>query len=169
VICFGQSSAARSEIKSDSVCIKRFEIVKFDGLNISQRLFDSWKVKKTEDSKSVLLQHKNSKSTISIYQTDVKAIVTDLLSRTHNKSDTENSDSVSTELLVGKLNEIDSLPNGKFKFSMMYSIIEADCEVIIAKLIISNQGVIARAKIGVDCVDCKKEFECMIESINNLK
>lgn len=166
---YGQSDVTVKEKKVDSVYTQSIERVDLEGLNISLKLSKSWKIKKTDKSKAVVLQHENSKSTISIYLTDPKSILNDILLKTEKQESIDCKNTVSTEMLVEKLNEISSFPNGEIKISIMSSLIEGDCKVTTTKLIINNNGFTAIAKTELNCVDCEKELEFIIESIQKAK
>jgi hypothetical protein len=163
---YGQSDMTTKENNIDS---SHTQSVELEDLNISLKLSKSWKVKKTDKSKSVVIKQENSKSTISIYLTDPKSILNDILLKTEKLGNIDCKSTVSTDMLVEKLNEINSFPDRKIKISIMSSLIEGDCKVTTTKLIVNNIGLTAIAKTELNCVNCEKESDSIIDSIQKVK
>jgi hypothetical protein len=163
---YGQSDMTTKENNIDS---SHTQSVELEDLNISLKLSKSWKVKKTDKSKFVVIKQENSKSTISIYLTDPKSILNDILLKTEKLGNIDCKSTVSTDMLVEKLNEINSFPDRKIKISIMSSLIEGDCKVTTTKLIVNNIGLTAIAKTELNCVNCEKESDSIIDSIQKVK
>jgi hypothetical protein len=167
--CYGQTGEKQNQSKPEPDYLPHHEIIHLKELNISLNLAENWKVKKIVKSKSVELKHINNSSTITIFLTDSKAIITEILEKSEKQNQNQGKDVVSPEMIVALLQEFDSLPNGSVKISSKSSETIGEYELISGVTVSNSIGFTSNAKIEVSCDDCKTEFEFMINSIQKLK
>jgi len=133
--------------------IKKTDIEKF---NISVELADNWKIKNSNQNKYILIENSDLKSSIRIQNSDYQETYKKILK---NKG---------LEKSKEYLNRLSELNNAKIKLSYNKSEIKEKTELISTDIIINSKAYFIKTNIPNNCSKCKKEFESMVSSIEQI-
>lgn len=180
VLCFfGFSIAGFSQVKEESsqnhATNKTFnsEYQNFKKLGVAIKIIDSWKMKKQDNQASIDFDNRENNSNFSIQLENYRMILNKIISNPEEPD--KNKDNISTEKLIEQVNkitsEVDKKPDStvSFIFSRTFSKQEGNKELITTYKTINNKGLVIKASIDKNCVNCKDQLNYMIESIKEYK